>query len=102
MNQPATRFSSYTSDAFDEISSVENVTLHVNYAHNDLFLSYTATLPRQDPSAKTTKSIHDPIRSYPMMPHLQRNVSQKKKPVNFLLAQNFINLPRKKQDDSRN
>ena len=67
MNQPATRFSSFKSDAFDELSSVENDILHVNYAHTDQLSSYTATLPRQDPSEKTTKSIHDPIHSYPMM-----------------------------------
>ena len=50
-------------DTDDEFSPVKTDTLHVNYEHSDYFLSYTATLPRQDPSAVMTVFIHDPIQS---------------------------------------
>ena len=59
LNQPATHKYSLNFNAFDEISSVRNDTLHVNYPQPDYCSSYTATLPHQDLSAIMTKVFHD-------------------------------------------
>ena len=76
-HEPATSYSSLNFAAVDEFSS-KNDTLQVNYASSDYLSSYSATLPRQDPSAIMTKHIHGPISPYPMIPHHNRHSPQKK------------------------
>ena len=54
LNQPATQFSTLKTDA-DEISCVQKDTFEVNYARSDYLSTYTASLPRQNPSTKAAK-----------------------------------------------
>ena len=102
LKETETLSSSEAVDADAELSSVENDALHFNYAHIDYISSYTATLPRRDPSALMTKIFHDPLQSYVLIGHLQWNFSQKNKPVENCLAQCFIDLFWKSKRISKN
>ena len=64
LNQLATNSSLLNFDAGDEISSLQNDTMHALFVY---LLSYTATLPRQDPFAIMTKCFLDPVCPYSMI-----------------------------------
>ena len=78
MDQRATYCSSLKIDADDEIFSLKNYTLYVNFANTDYLSSYTARNRRQKPSGIfTRKIIHDANQPYSKIPRPQRRFSEK-------------------------
>ena len=94
LNQPTSK-NFLKHDADDEFYSLQNDTLHVNYAQTDYVSSYTANLPRQDLSVRTTRTNLNQIKTFPMIPHPNRLFSQKYKSVKASIGQYFIIPPRK-------
>ena len=94
--QPATQHSWLKFDADDELPSVENDTLHFNYAQNDYLWPYTASLARQNSLQYWQKfiKIHlNLILSY----HILIGIFHRRKTKQWknTLFQYLINLPRK-------
>ena len=64
-------------DADDE-NSVKNEGLKVKCASSGNLHSYSATLPRKDPTATVTKLLQDSIQTFPVIPHKDWHSSSKR------------------------